>query len=313
MANILVTGGTGLIGWATTEHLVKEGHSVMVYDKLPDLNNLSAVIDDVSVVQGDITDLGSLLRAAKNHKAEHVVHLAAFIAHESIDLPAESIHVNVHGLANVFDVSLALDLERVVWASTIATMNVGPDYDGTPVDESFVSAPVTPYGISKYACEKVAEIYNSRRGLDSIALRPQMAYGFGRLTGRVGEFNDAVRKVALGQPATADFDMGEQPVQPIYNRDYARLISEALFVEGPLSSHVYNTPVERNYTWTEVANEIRALIPDADFRLGPRPEAYARTPVTDGSLAAREIGFEPSWTLRQGLEEMIEHYRSTAK
>ncbi|WP_138733716.1 NAD-dependent epimerase/dehydratase family protein [Modestobacter excelsi] len=313
MANVLVTGGTGLIGWATTERLAQDGHRVVVYDKSPDLDNLATVRDDVAVVQGDITDVNSLLRTAKSHHVDHIVHLAAFIAHEGAGLPAESIHVNVRGLANVFDIALALDVRRVVWTSSIAAMNVGPDYDGTPVDESFVAAPVTPYGISKYACEAVAAVYNRARGLSSVGLRPQMAYGFGRLTGRVGEFNAAVRQIALGLPATADFDMGSQPVQPIYNRDYGRLISSALFTSTSLSSHIYNTPVERNYTWSEIADEIRDLVPDADFTLGPRPAAYARTPVTDGALAARELGFTPQYTLRDGLTEMIRHYRGAGR
>jgi UDP-glucose 4-epimerase len=313
MANVLVTGGTGLIGWAVTERLALDGHKVVAFDKYPNLENLATVpSDNVTVVPGDITDLGALLRTAKNHQIDHIVHLAAFIAHESIGLPAESVHINVRGVANVFDVALALDIKRVVWTSTIATMNVGPEYDNRPVDESFISAPVTPYGIAKYACEKIAEIYNHDRGLDSVGLRPQMAYGFGRLTGRVGEFNDAVRRLVRGEAVTLDFDMGDQPVQPLYNRDYARLISTALFTEAPLSSHIYNTPVENNYTWTEVVEELRALIPGADITLGPRPAAYSRTPVTDGSLAEKELGFVPKYTLRDGLTEMIEHFKTHA-
>src|SRR5690606_4522957 len=157
-----------------------------------------------------------LLRTAKKHKIDHIVHLAAFIAKESIGLPAESVLANVQGVANVFDIALALDITRVGWTSTIATMNVGPEDDTRPVHESFISAPVTPCGIAKYACEKIAEIYNKDRGLDSVGLRPQMAYGFGRLTGRMGEFNDAVRRLALGEAVELDFDMGDQPVQPVY-------------------------------------------------------------------------------------------------
>jgi UDP-glucose 4-epimerase len=311
MSRILVTGGSGLIGWATTEHLVREGHHVVVFDKRPARENLRSVIDDVPIVEGDVSDLGALLHAAKSNRVDKIVHLAAFIAHESAGLPAESVLINVRGVANVFDVALALDLERVVWTSTIATVNVGPDYDHTPVDETFIGAPVTPYGIAKYACEKIAEIYNKERGLKSIGLRPPLTYGIGRLSGRTGEFNDAIRKIANGQPGSSDFRVGDQPVQPIYNRDYARFIAAALSVETSLSSHIYNTPVERNYTWNEITEVIQDVVPGADFEARPRPPMYARTPVMDAALAEREIGFVPKYSLRDGIAEMVEHYRES--
>ncbi|GAA4554500.1 NAD(P)-dependent oxidoreductase [Pseudonocardia xishanensis] len=308
MARVLITGGSGLIGWRAVEQFVETGHEVVVYDLRPNYENLAGVRDEVEVVTGDVTDLPRLLSVMKKHRIDRVLHLAAFIAHESHSSPVASFTVNIMGSANVFDAALALDVERVCWASTVNAVGIMPDYDGTPVDEDYRCSPVSPYGAAKYGCEVMAGVYRAERGLDVIGIRPSLAYGLGRLTGGTGLFNDAVRRVAVGEPAVVN-DFGRVPHSPIYNRDMA-----AMFVAGTLAPrtehHLFNTPVEATYTGEEIAALLRKIRSDADVRVEPFPDYATPAPVMDGSRARAELGFTPRYTLEEGLREMLDFYTS---
>ena len=94
MANVLVTGGSGLIGWRVSELLVEQGHEVVVYDLSPNYENLAGFKDQVTVVVGDVCDLPKLLLTIKMHRVTHVVHLAAVITEFARIDPASAFRVN---------------------------------------------------------------------------------------------------------------------------------------------------------------------------------------------------------------------------
>ena len=60
--NILVTGGAGYIGSATAEALVRNGHSVTVYDSLA-TGHRAAVPDGAAFIQADLSDSQVLAQA----------------------------------------------------------------------------------------------------------------------------------------------------------------------------------------------------------------------------------------------------------
>ena len=62
---ILITGGAGFIGSHIVESLVTEGHNVVVYDNFSTSSrqNLAAVTAACQVIEGDIRDLDSLVKA----------------------------------------------------------------------------------------------------------------------------------------------------------------------------------------------------------------------------------------------------------
>ena len=77
MSHVLVTGGAGFIGSHLVEALLQRGHAVRVLDNFStgDLANLSAIRDDIEIVDGDVTD-PEAVRAAV-HGCELVFHQAA--------------------------------------------------------------------------------------------------------------------------------------------------------------------------------------------------------------------------------------------
>lgn len=307
MANVLVTGGTGLIGWCVAEALVEQGHRVVAYDLRPNLANVEHLGDRVDVVAGDVTDLPRLLATMKQHGVDHVIHLAAFITDQAKLDPAGAFKVNAVGTSNIFDAALALDVRRVVWTSSVVALGVTPDYDWTPVDESWNVVSRSPYGASKWGCEVIAEGYRENMGLDVIGIRPALSYGLGRLTGAVGVFNGAIRRAARGEP-TGIMGSPSRLHQPMYNKDMAGLLIAALLGERP-EHCIFNVPAERDYNDAEVLEIMRRLCPDADLHTAPVPPYIPATPLVDGARARREIGFTPRYRLEDGLQEMVEAFR----
>jgi UDP-glucose 4-epimerase len=310
MANVLITGGSGLIGWRATELLVEQGHEVVVFDLRPNMANLSHVADKITVVTGDVTDLARVLHVMKRYRIDHVLHLAAFIAHESKLDPGGAFKVNVGGTTNIFDAALAADVKRVVWTSSVTALTTTPDYDGRAVDESYTVVARNPYGASKWGCEIVADGYRNDLGLDVMGVRPALTYGVGRLSGGTGVFNESIRQVALGQP-TGIMSTTAGLHQPMYNRDMAGLLITALF--GPRTEHhIFNVPTESDYTDEQLLGTIRRIVPDAQVHTEPVPPYVPPIPVVDGSLGRKEIAYTPRYDLEAGLREMIDHFRATA-
>lgn len=310
MANVLITGGSGLLGWRTTEQLLEDGHEVLVFDLYPNRENLAMLPTEVEVVEGDVADLTALLRVAKRQRSERIVHLAAAISSVAAASPTAAIRDNVVGTSNVFEAALALDAEAVVWASTIGVNEARPDYDGSDVPEDYRGSPTQPYGASKLACEIIATAYREDTGLNAIGIRPPTAYGIGRLGGGTGLFNQAVYDVAKRRPAAVP-SFEPCPTQPIYNRDMAAFFITALFAP-PAPHAVYNTPVLRNYSAAEVATVLQGLRPEASVDTKPYPSINVPPPAMDASRARATFDFEPQWSLERALAEMLEHYEAAA-
>lgn len=307
--NILVTGGTGLIGQEAVRQLVHAGHRVTVLDFAPNRDNVADLLDDIELVPGDVTDLSFLLGLFRRNKIERVLHLAAFIMHESQLNPMRGVHVNVVGTANIFDAALARDVERVCYASTIAVLGPAQMYP-TPATESSFAAPMHPYGAAKRLVEVTADIYRNQFGLGAVGLRPALAYGMGRLTGGTGVFNSLIRDVALGHPAKYVFSGGaDAAIQPIYNVDMARAFIAATTLEALPPLPIYNAPVNQTLTGTQVVETLRQLVPDADITTEVGGINDWISPVIDGSAAQRDLGVIPEYDLRAGAADMITRFR----
>ena len=307
MANVLITGGTGLIGWCAAEALVGDGHHVVAYDLRPNMANVEHLGDSIDVVAGDVADLPRLLGTMRQHRIDHVLHLAAFITDQAKLDPAGAFKVNAVGTSNIFDAALALGVRRVVWTSSVVALGVTPDYDWTPVDESWNVVSRSPYGASKWGCEVIAEGYRENLGLDVVGIRPALCYGMGRLTGAVGVFNEAIRQIALGEPAGI---MGSPSRlhQPMYNKDMAGLLIAAMLGERP-EHCIFNVPAERDYRDEDVLSVVRRVCPGARVHTAPVPPYVPATPLVDGSRARREIAFTPRYSLEDGIREMVEAFR----
>jgi UDP-glucose 4-epimerase len=173
--NVLVTGGAGFIGSHLTERLVMNGASVTVLDDLSTggLENLTSVRDKVSIRIEDITERDAVTSALQN--IDIVFHLGAN-AHvpTSVEDPTYDFEINALGSQILFDECRKNDISRIIFASSAAVY--GPPVE-TPIAESHPVDPISPYGASKLAAEKLGFSYHETYDLDFTALRIFNTYG----------------------------------------------------------------------------------------------------------------------------------------
>jgi len=143
---VLVTGGTGFIGRHLVRKLVASGATVTIA-RPPHEPDTS--IPNVEIVAADLRDRSSVRDLAAAADPAVVFHLGGFsLVGESYARIDECFDLNAKGTAMLVDATKSA--EAFVYASTADVY--GPQAS-MPLVESMVPAPLSPYGISKYAGE----------------------------------------------------------------------------------------------------------------------------------------------------------------
>ena len=210
----LVTGALGCIGAWVVKTLVDEGATVVTFDKGDDAKRLRLVMgadgpSRVTMINGDITDLGAIERALDEHDIDHVIHLAGLqVPFAKADPPLGAM-VNVVGTINLFEAVKARQehMGPLVYAGSVAMY--GP-HDTDPVDgrlhEDAQAHPPSHYGVYKQANEGSAAVYAQDDGVASVGLRPMTIYGPGRDQGLTSGPSKAVLSALLGREFEIGFD-----------------------------------------------------------------------------------------------------------
>ncbi|KAF7225821.1 3 beta-hydroxysteroid dehydrogenase type 7 [Nothobranchius furzeri] len=127
----LITGGCGFLGKHLLNVLLKEEDKlaeIRVFDKHvdPDLSGLGTGSTKVVVIQGDITDYSSVLKATRG--ADVVIHSASLVDvwHKVLETVIHS--VNVTGTENVISACVECGVERLVYTSSMEV--IGPNSNG---------------------------------------------------------------------------------------------------------------------------------------------------------------------------------------
>jgi len=165
---ILITGGAGYIGSATTELLRSLRNDVVVLDNLS-RGHRSAVPADVPFYQGDVGNRELLAHIAREHNLDACIHFAALAyVGESVAEPARYYENNVEQGIALLDGLLKAGVRRVVFSSTCAVYGEPQE---TPISELHPRNPTSPYGWSKLFMERILESYDHAYGLKFVALR----------------------------------------------------------------------------------------------------------------------------------------------
>jgi nucleoside-diphosphate-sugar epimerase len=295
---VLITGGCGFVGAFTALELTQAGHDVVCFDRRAEPSDvLLTAAPTIPLVEGDIRERSQVAAAAEAYQVDAIVHAAAVIGQgDGAADPEWMLDINVGGTVNILEVARSHGL-RVVYISTATLYGQHPDLH--PLTEDARPDPVGMYDTTKLMAETLATSYHKIYGLDVVALRPGYVYGHHNSTG--GYFLDRViRGEVVEQAVGADL-----PMDVTYVRDLALGIRLALTVR-PIQSRIFNITGGVLRRRGEVAEIARRLVPGADIRLGPGipPTAHLRGP-SDLTRARAELGYEPRYTLEQGLADWL--------
>ena len=311
----VVTGGTGFVGAYVVRDLLKAGHDVTVYDLQPNLEFLEDVLGepphDVRVVSGDVRDLPLLLRTFREARPERVVHLASTLGAGSEFNPLRTVQVNIEGTIHAFEAAIEVGAEKVVWASSIAVFGPTSLRSGEGIANDDYHAPVRLYGACKTFLEQLTLNYRRERQLDAVGLRFAVVYGYGKaLTvergSRAVHLTELIEKPALDEPAVVPY--GDDVQNLVYVEDVARavvLASQTLGTE-PAGLNVGGEDV----LLRDAAAIVQELLPDADIQV--QPGIRDGSAGYDLSTTKEQIGYEPAFSLREGLRRTINAMRLKA-
>ena len=171
---VLVTGGAGFIGSHLCKRLLKEGAEVTVYDNFctGKMENLSGIVDEIKIVRGDIRNFEDIKRAVEGK--DIVIHEAFPYGVATRSLDKQFVEEGAVGTFNVLRASVEHEVEKVVYASTVAVYG---QQEYTPIDEGHPKDPFLPYGTTKYLGELYCSTFNKVYGIDTISLRYFNVYG----------------------------------------------------------------------------------------------------------------------------------------
>jgi dihydroflavonol-4-reductase len=171
----LVTGATGFVGAAVARALGAAGWQVRVLVRRgSDRGNLQQLAAEV--VEGDLTDSGSLERALAG--CEGLFHVAADYRLGARD-PEPLYRTNVEGTRSILQAARTAGVARIVYTSSVAT--IGIPSDGSPGDERTpvaLSSMIGHYKRSKYLAEEVARDA-ARAGMSVVIVNPSTPVGPG--------------------------------------------------------------------------------------------------------------------------------------
>lgn len=176
---VLLTGGSGFLGYHVARRLGEQGHQLALLDVQPLPGGVDAgeYPSGLDFFRADVRDARRLSEIFEARAIDAVVHAAA-----ALPLwPSRDIfETNVNGTRNVLEVALRHGVRRVVFISSTAVYGVPERH---PICEDDPLVGVGPYGQSKIIAEKVCA-ESRERGLIVPVIRPKTFIG----TGRMGVF-----------------------------------------------------------------------------------------------------------------------------
>ena len=319
---ILITGGAGFIGSNLCEYFLSKGYKVICLDNFATghRHNLKDCINhpDFSLIEGDIRNASDCNAAVKG--VDYVLHQAALgSVPRSINDPVTTNDVNVAGFLNMLVAAREAKVKRFIYAASSSTYG---DSVGLPKVEEVIGKPLSPYAITKYVNELYAEIFSKTYGLETIGLRYFNV--FGRKQDPQGAYAAVIPKFVM------QLMQHESPVingDGNYSRDFTyidnviQMNELAMTTQNPLAVNtVYNTAYgDRNtlnnlvHYLKEYLSEYDAEIRKVNIEYGPNRAGDIPHSLASIDKAKELLGYDPQYSLQEGLKEAVSWYWENLK
>jgi UDP-glucose 4-epimerase len=306
MRTSLVTGGAGFIGSHVAEHLIRQGHRVVVLDDLSG-GFTQNVPDGCRFVEGSILDHRLIDRLFEEEHFDYVYHLAAYAAEGlSHFIKRFNYNNNVIGSVNLINASVNHNVRRFVFTSSIAVYGAGQ----SPMTEEMAPRPEDSYGIAKFVVEQELRASHEMFGLDYTIFRPHNVYGERQNVGDryrnvVGIF---MNQLMQGEPMTI-FGDGEQLRAFTHIDDVAPAIAASIDI-AEARNEVFNIGADVPFTVNHLARVVAdAMGYSCNTRyLDPRNEV--KVAFSDHGKADRVFGGRAKTTLEDGIRTMAAWVRA---
>ncbi len=329
---VLVTGGSGFLGRAIVDKLLKKKLVVRILCRkdYPDL-----LEKGVKIFKGEISDFDIVSKAVEG--AEVVFHTAA---KAGIAEPySEYERINVKGTENVVSACKKHAVKRLVYTSSPSVVFSHGDIKNADESLPYPDHHEAYYPKTKCMAEKFV-LKNASESLATVSLRPHLIWGPGdnhlapRLISKakagklkfVGDGKNLVDSVFVENAADAHINAAERlyPSSPISGKPYFITNGEPMEISkltnliiGAAGISPVTATISPMLAW---AIGFLCEIVFKTFRLSGEP------PITRwvaGELstahyfcidaAKKDLGYEPKVSIAQGIEKLRNYYQSNAE
>ncbi len=301
---IFISGIAGFLGSHLADRMLALGHEVVGVDSLIG-GLLENVPEGAEFQQIDCGYLNSMVKFTRG--CDVIVH-AACTAYEGLSVFSPHLITQ-----NTFQITSTLlsaaiqnNVRRFVFCSSMARYGA---QDTLPFTEDMICRPQDPYGIAKYAAEKLVENLGQVHGMEYVIAVPH------NIIGPRQKYNDPYRNVAsiminlmLQGRQPIIYGTGEQKRCFSFVQDCVYCI-EQLVTRDDVAGQVFNIgPDEEFVTINELAEIIADII---GFKVDPvyvpdRPQEV-RLASCSAEKARKVLGYRTTINLRQGLEELTRY------
>jgi UDP-glucuronate 4-epimerase len=314
--NFLVTGGAGFIGSHVCERLLRDGHAVWAFDELNDfydpqlkranIRDLQALAKSFEFIHGDICDPAALAETFSSVKFDQVIHLAARAGvRPSLEQPALYQRVNVEGTVNVLEAARKSGVKKMILASSSSVYGVNskvPFAESDPI----VSA-ISPYAVSKLACEALGQVYHHIYKMDVVMLRFFTVYGPRQRPDLA--IHKFTKLIDAGKPIPV-FGDGSTARDHTHVWDIVEGITACTRQE--FGFEIFNLGESETVKLSELISLIenalgkKAIIDRQPLQPGDVPVTFA-----DISKARAKLGYNPQVKIGQGIKLFAEWFRKS--
>ena len=307
----LITGGAGFIGSNLCEKILEMGYYVRCLDDLStgNINNIKPFLKNkkFEFLEKDIRNLEDCINACKG--ADYVLHQAAWgSVPRSVEMPLLYEDINIRGTLNMLEASRINKVKKFVYASS---SSVYGDSISLPKKEGSEGNILSPYALTKKTNEEYAKLYYNLYGLETIGLRYFNVFGkrqnpYGDYAAVIPKF---IKQLLNGEIPTIYGD-GKQSRDFTYIENVIEANLKACNAFEGTSGEAFNIAYGGREYLIDIydllcevlGKDIKPIFKEA--RVGDIKHSNA-----DISKAKKLLGYNPSWSFKDGIIEAIEWYK----
>ncbi|MCD4796532.1 MAG: NAD-dependent epimerase/dehydratase family protein [Candidatus Cloacimonetes bacterium] len=309
---ILVTGGAGFIGSNVVDEYVSLGHEVVVVDDLS-TGFEHNVNPEATFYKVDIRSK-ELAEVFDKEKPEIVNHHAAQISVPvSVKDPEFDAEVNVVGFLNLLQNCVKYNVKKVISISSGGA--IYGEAEEYPTTENYNPVPLSPYAINKLVSEKYLHFYHHQFGLNYTVLRYANVFGPRQIPhGEAGVVSIFITNF-LNDIQSHLYAFKEKPDGMIRDYVFVKDIVNANVIalkKGNLDAFNIGTGLETTTgeLYREISNQMNENVEPikGDARPGD-----IRKSCLHIEKARKKLGWEPVFSLQEGVRETIDFFVKKAK
>jgi len=326
--NVLITGITGMVGSHLVDYLIENTDwDIYGFIRWNDrLDNLEHHFDRINkkdrlfLINGDLNDLPSVVKAVEQSEADYVFHLAAqSYPKTSFDAPLETLQTNILGTANLLEALRDYGEDDVVVHVCASSEIFGrvPSYK-LPIDEECSIHPASPYAISKVGTDLLGRYYAEAFGMTVMTTR--MFTHTGPRRGDVFSESTFAKQIAMIEAGLQEPTIYVGNLQSL--RTYADVRDAVkayymLVTENPIRGEYYNIGGEYTCEIGEMLDYLISQSTVKDIKVEVDRDRLrpidADLQVPDTTKFREHTGWKPEYTFEQTMNDLLDYWRNEIK